>query len=211
MRTHFLYFGFIGTVLATCATPGATQTMNIPNRNVPTSDVSPISVQSCDVDAIAGNALLAKTGRLTIAFANDGSIVADLIRFRVTFAGHEATVRDTGRFAPGVTIRHNFRDTAGYYGSPLFGTSPRCTVDSVHFVDGTTWLAHGQFASVELTNSPNAASSTAPSAASTITPISEPSATTIAAQIQITSNVAAQCSAASALVSYRSPSRSLNI
>jgi len=187
IRTYGLYFGLIAAALATCVNPGASQTMNVPNRNVPTSDVSPISVQSCDVDAI-GNPLLAKTGRLTIAFANDASNVADLVRFRVTFAGHEATVRDTGQFAPGVTIRHVFRDTAGYYGSPLFGSSPRCTVESVHFIDGTTWLTHGQVAANnEPASLPNGTSSATPSSRSN------------------TTEVVAQCSTSSALVSYRAP------
>jgi len=186
IRTYLIYAGIIAAALGTCANPGATQTMNIPNRNVPTSDVSPISVQSCDVDAIAGNALLAKTGRLTIAFANDASNVADLVRFRVTFAGHEAMVRDTGQFAPGVTIRHVFRDTAGYYGSPLFGSSPRCTVESAHFIDGTTWLSHGQVAAnIEATGLPNNASSATP------TSVSSPT------------EAIAQCSTSSALISYR--------
>lgn len=187
IRTYGLYLGLIAAALATCVNPVVSQTMNVPNRNVPTSDVSPISVQSCDVDAI-GNPLLAKTGRLTIAFANDGSIVADLIRFRVTFAGHEATVRDTGQFAPGVTIRHNFRDTVGYYGSPLFGTSPRCTVDSVHFVDGTTWLTHGQAAT-------NSEPASLPNSISSVTPSSGSS----------TTGSVAQCSTSSALVSYHAP------
>jgi len=184
MRVHLLYAGIIAAALATCANPGATQTMNIPNRNVPTSDVSPISVQSCDVDAMAGsNPLLAKTGQLTIAFANDGSIIADLVRFRVTFVGHEAMVRDTGQFAPGVTIRHHFRDTAGYYGSPLFGASPRCTVESVHFIDGTTWLTRGQVAANdEATGLPSSATPTGGSS---------------------TTGTVAQCSTSSALISYR--------
>ncbi len=132
--------------------------MGIGNRNAPAPDVSPVSVESCDVRATTDNAIVSRSGGITIAFANDANTVADLIRFRVTFARHEATIRDVGKFVPGVTVRHRFRDTRGYYGSPLFDATPTCTVEAVHFIDGTTWLAHG----TPPAPTPNAAASSAP-------------------------------------------------
>ena len=49
-----------------------------------------------------------------------------------------AYIRDEGSVAPGVTVKHKFRQSEGELISPLFSHPDiRCSTESVHFADGT--------------------------------------------------------------------------
>ena len=87
--------------------------------------------------------LTKKTGLLTIKFTNEADKPATTVRFGVDLNGTEASVRDVGSFAPGVTISHDFKD---FLGSTQFIISreeqPKCHVAYVKFADGSTWTPH---------------------------------------------------------------------
>jgi membrane-associated protease RseP (regulator of RpoE activity) len=74
-------------------------------------------------------------------FTNEGRVPADLIRFRVDFGNESIAIRDSGIFSPGVTITHVYKHRGGnVYSSPLFAPAKlSCTVDAVHFKDGSDW------------------------------------------------------------------------
>jgi predicted metalloprotease with PDZ domain len=78
-----------------------------------------------------------------VVFTNEGRTAADLIRFRIDFGTESLAIRDAGSFAPGVTITHVFKRRGGnIYASPLFAPAKlRCSVDAVHFKDGSEWTS----------------------------------------------------------------------
>lgn len=97
---------------------------------------APVSVNEHLVTVNKG----ATTARFYHRFTNQGAVSADVVRFTVYLgSGNKPqTITETGTFSPGVGIdrEHNL---ASY----LFGSSrtPSCTVNYVHFTDGTSWTA----------------------------------------------------------------------
>jgi hypothetical protein len=49
--------------------------------------------------------------------------------------GDDFYLRDVGSFSPNVTVRHTFP------APQVFASGLTCRIESVHFVDGTTWQA----------------------------------------------------------------------
>jgi len=131
--------------LASEAPGAATQqspppTLNVTNTSNQAPSGPPVEIEDCKL-AMIGKLLVAKTGKLTIEFTNEGKVVADLLRFRVMWgADGVAFIRDQGSFAPGITVKHEFRQSEGELVSPLFSHPDlRCFLESAHFIDGTMW------------------------------------------------------------------------
>lgn len=137
-----LFPDFASAFQSPTPTPNAAPALGIPNKATAPLAGSPIQVESCYLD-YDGNALVATTGKLEIKFTNEGSVVADLIRFKVTWEqDHIAYIRDVGTFASGIEISHKFRETEGETFSPLLThLNVKCSVESAHFTDGSVWTA----------------------------------------------------------------------
>lgn len=111
---------------------------------------SPIIIDYCHIDYQQGPnvtpsaaiALTKKSGPLEIKFTNESSKVATTIRFGVTMEHETASIRDVGKFSPGITIHHKFQDFSGRT-KFIFSNEPqpKCTVQYVKFEDDTTWSA----------------------------------------------------------------------
>lgn len=122
------------------AAPSPAPILNVPNTSNVAPAGPPVEVEDCKLQSLGG-LLIAKTGKLQIEFTNEGSVAADLVRFRISWGSSEAAfIRDQGKFAPGITVKHEFRQSEGALISPLFSHPHlQCSVESVHFADGTQW------------------------------------------------------------------------
>jgi len=85
-------------------------------------------------------ALSKSTGQLKITVTNGIAREVTVDRFAVDLEGKVASIRDVGKFAPGITVDHGFKDFAG---STQFVFSrqlhPTCRVSYVKFADGSAW------------------------------------------------------------------------
>jgi hypothetical protein len=117
-------------------------TLNVPNTSTAPPSGSPVEVEDCKLH-YQGGLMLAKTGKLVIEFTNEGSVTADMVRFRIGWGTNDAAfIRDQGKFSPGVTVKHEFKQSEGALISPLFShPNLQCSVESVHFMDGSIWTA----------------------------------------------------------------------
>lgn len=103
-----------------------------------TSD--PISIDDCHINN--SRSFVSAYKPLAITFTNRRTVAADEVRFTVDYAGRIAHVADTGTFSHNIGIHHAFN---ALYGSLYYGAIPRsCTVDYVHFADGSTWTPQPQ-------------------------------------------------------------------
>jgi hypothetical protein len=137
-------------ILGNATIAGAQTPLGVPNTGNAPPAGSPIQIEDC-VAGNDGGALLAKSdGRFKIVFTNEGRVPADLIRFRVVFGDESFAIRDSGVFSPGVTITHAYKHRGGnVYSSPLFASAKLgCTVDAVHFKDGSEWTPAAAVASL---------------------------------------------------------------
>lgn len=95
---------------------------------------SPIAVNDCRISNT--RAFVSTYRPVALVFTNHGSVPANEIRFSVEYAGHTEHIIDKGTFAQNVRIEHTF---SGFYNVRFDGSSPRCSVDYVEFVDGSVW------------------------------------------------------------------------
>lgn len=132
----------IAAIVATTSSEALAQTpLGIPNTgNAPPSG-PPIQIEDCVAGGTGGAIISESDRRFKVVFTNEGRIAADLIKFRIDFGTESLAIRDVGTFAPGVTITHVFKKRGGnIYASPLFAPAKlRCSVDAVHFKDGSEW------------------------------------------------------------------------
>jgi hypothetical protein len=132
---------------------------------------SPVQIDLCRLDYNTGgagglgllgalSAMSKSTGQLKIKFTNESEREVSVVRFAVDLEGKAASIRDVGKFAPGVTVDHGFKDFAGST-QWVFSRQqhPTCHVSYVKFSDGTAWSLPD--APAELT-SPAPVSSAAP-------------------------------------------------
>lgn len=78
---------------------------------------------------------------IAIEFVNESKQPATLVNFAVDSSGDHFVIRDVGKFSPGVSIKHQYRNGQGQsFVLPAF-ISPKitCHVASVEFADGTVW------------------------------------------------------------------------
>ena len=132
--------GLLASGVSALADPTPPPTLGVPNMNPKPPSTGPVQVESCAL-RLHGNELAAKTGTIEVQFTNEGAVEADLVRFRFDWGSDStAYVRDVGKFTPGITVTHRFRQSAGEFVSPIFGKPKvRCSVESVHFSDGSVW------------------------------------------------------------------------
>jgi len=99
------------------------------------SPSDPISIDDCHINN--NRAFVSAFRPLAITFTNRRSVAADEVRFTVEYAGKMGHVADTGTVSQNIGIHHAFN---AFYGVPYSGFLPKsCTVDYVHFADGSVW------------------------------------------------------------------------
>jgi hypothetical protein len=78
---------------------------------------------------------------IAIEFVNETKQVATLVNFAVDSAGSHFVIRDVGKFSPGISIKHEYRNGQGQsFVLPAFiAPNVKCHVASVEFADGTVW------------------------------------------------------------------------
>jgi hypothetical protein len=111
---------------------------------------SPVQIDLCRLDYNTGaggfgafgliGALAKSTGQLKIKFTNEDTREILIVRFGVDLEGKTASIRDVGKFGPGVTVDHGFKDYAGTT-QFVFSRQPHpvCHVTYVKYADGTAW------------------------------------------------------------------------
>lgn len=96
---------------------------------------TPIAITQCVVNSSQMSASPYRV--LTLTFTNRDAVAADDARFTIEYAGQVVHVRDSGTFSSAVPIHANFNALRN---TSYRGSAPQaCTVDYVHFADGTTW------------------------------------------------------------------------
>ena len=76
---------------------------------------------------------------IIISFTNERPVSADVVSFTIKYGERTERVTDKGVFSQGVRIEHAFN---GFYNAQYRGPAPTgCTVDYVHFSDGSAWPA----------------------------------------------------------------------
>jgi hypothetical protein len=81
-----------------------------------------------------GNGELTRPGALDVTFRNTRDVAATEVFFGVSSGGmHLDNIRDTGTFAPNVTIRHEFPDQS-------YASDQNLSVTRVKFADGSVWV-----------------------------------------------------------------------
>jgi hypothetical protein len=112
---------------------------------------SPVQIDLCRLDytnngsgglGVIGllGAASKSTGQLKIKFTNESDRELSVVRFAVDLEGKAASIRDVGKFSPGITVDHGFKDFAGstqwVFSRQLH---PTCHVSYVKYADGTAW------------------------------------------------------------------------
>lgn len=121
------------------ASGSSAQSFGVPNTGNAPPTGSPIEIEDCKTGQTGGMLLAESDGNFDVEFTNEGNTTADLIRFEIDLGQERLFIRDAGKFSPGVTIKHRFRQRGGnFVSSPLFSPAAfHCSVAAVHFVDGT--------------------------------------------------------------------------
>ena len=122
-----------------------------PNNPVvtPSNGAPPVTINSCgpiinrnQTTNIAGIPIPVSTSSgIAIEFVNESAQTATLVNFAVHSAGDHFVIRDVGKFSPGVSIRHEFRNGQGQaFVLPAFiAPNVTCHITSVKFADGSVW------------------------------------------------------------------------
>lgn len=128
-------------ILALSAGPAAAQTFGVPNTSNAAPTGAPVQIEDCKTGQDGGLLIAQSDGNFEISFTNEGATTADLVRFQIELGQEQIFIRDAGKFAPGVTIKHRYRRRGGnVVSSPLLSpVSFHCSVAAVHFVDGSDW------------------------------------------------------------------------
>lgn len=94
----------------------------------------PISIDACYIPRNRGY-----TGfpSLALTFTNQRPVAADEVRFTIVYANKTAHVTDVGTFSQHIGIHHYFNSFENLLWNGFLPQS--CTVDYVHFSDGTVW------------------------------------------------------------------------
>jgi len=129
-----LLAGLAGAVTIAAASPSAPA--------VGYSTTLPVSVVSCEQNSFEIPAMLEgpnpaiRLDNLRISFVNRAALAATDVRFAVSTPTGTQTIDDAGSFGPGARISHDFSPAAG---GQNFSDTAKCAVESVTFIDGTTW------------------------------------------------------------------------
>jgi hypothetical protein len=87
------------------------------------------------------NVPVSTSAGIAIEFVNESKQTATLVNFAVDSNGDQFVIRDVGKFSPGVSIKHQYRNGQGQsFVLPAFiAPKIKCHVASVEFADGTVW------------------------------------------------------------------------
>ena len=138
--------GIVSGIFALAAQGAAAQsTLGVPNTGNAPPTGSPVQIEECTTGTDGGLLVSRSNARFKVVFTNEGRVQADLVVFRIDYGDESLQIRDAGKFDPGVTITHRFRNRGGnVISSPLFAPAPfRCSVSAAHFRDGTDWTPAG--------------------------------------------------------------------
>jgi hypothetical protein len=130
-----LLAGLAGAVTIAAAAPAASPAVGY-------STTLPVSVVSCEQSSLDIPAMLEgpnpaiRLDNLHISFVNRAGLAATDVRFAVSTPTGTQTIDDAGNFGPGARISHDFSPDAG---GQNFSDTAKCAVQSVTFVDGSTW------------------------------------------------------------------------
>jgi hypothetical protein len=98
---------------------------------------APVSLSGCHVSHAKGSA----NPIFHVQYLNNSKAAVDEIRFTTDFGtgNKPRTFSDKGTFAPGMPIMRSFNlVTHNHVG---LASKPQCTLQYVHFTDGTSWHA----------------------------------------------------------------------
>ncbi|MDQ2866332.1 MAG: hypothetical protein M3R51_08910 [Candidatus Eremiobacteraeota bacterium] len=134
-----------------------------------TDSSTPVSINSCgpmldktSQNSLFGIPLTSTSSGIQIVFTNESQKGADLINFAVNSNGDSFVIRDVGTFSPGIEITHRYRNGEGQaFVLPQF-VAPKlsCAVQSVHFIDGSSWRPGEAVAQTTSAAQPNRLSAT---------------------------------------------------
>lgn len=134
---------------------------------------APVTINSCGPDlnsnptngpSVAGIPLSTTSSGIKIEFVNESAKAADLVNFDVNSNGTHFVIRDVGKFSPGISIKHRYRNGSGQaFVLPAFiAPNIKCRVASVRFADGTSWTRGQSATGVAQPASPDASLSATP-------------------------------------------------
>jgi membrane-associated protease RseP (regulator of RpoE activity) len=103
------------------------------------SNGSPVTMNDCSFIYRVQD-FVRRVHRLKIEFTNESNKTADLVTFNVTSDIGGATIRDVGKYEAGAEVSHEYRQFYNVV-MPDLQENLHCTVQAVHFTDGTTWAA----------------------------------------------------------------------
>lgn len=154
---HYRLAIILALLVAATTCANADETFGVPNTNNAPPTGSPVQIEDCKAGQDGGMLVATTDGSFDIAFTNEGSTTANLIRFQIDLGQDRIYIRDAGTFSPGVTVNHRFRRRGGnVVSSPLFAPAKfQCSVASVHFIDGTDWTADRAVVTNSSTNRAN--------------------------------------------------------
>jgi hypothetical protein len=113
------------------------------------SSAPPVTINSCgpiidknqQQNFLGVSVPVSTSAGIAIEFVNESKQTATLVNFAVDSSGDHFVIRDVGKFSPGISIKHQYRNGQGQsYVLPAFiAPKIKCQVASVEFADGTVW------------------------------------------------------------------------
>jgi hypothetical protein len=144
MRGHRSFAGLIGA----CAIATIT-VWTFDSAASAAGSTPPVTINSCGpiIDKnqtqnyFGINVPVSTSAGIGIEFVNESKVTATLVNFAVDSNGDQFVIRDVGKFSPGVSIKHQYRNGQGQsFVLPAFiAPKIKCHVASVEFADGTVW------------------------------------------------------------------------
>jgi hypothetical protein len=144
MRGHRSFAGLIGA----CAIATIT-VWTFDSAASAAGSTPPVTINSCGpiIDKnqtqnyFGVNVPVSTSAGIGIEFVNESKLTATLVNFAVDSNGDQFVIRDVGKFSPGVSIKHQYRNGQGQsFVLPAFiAPKIKCHVASVEFADGTVW------------------------------------------------------------------------
>jgi hypothetical protein len=145
MRARHFSIGLfgVGSIVAAAALVAAASSA------VGATSTPPVTINSCGpiIDKnqtqnyFGVNVPVSTSSGIGIEFVNESKQTATLVNFAVDSNGDQFVIRDVGKFSPGVSIKHQYRNGQGQsFVLPAFiAPKIKCHVASVEFADGTVW------------------------------------------------------------------------
>jgi hypothetical protein len=127
----------LGTALAASVSAAGSAQTTVAYNNPPPVEVVRYSVEPARSFAIpsgfGGFMSVGGSGNITITFVNDRDVAAKRVRFAVRSGNTVENIVDSGTFATGTGITHEYSLDDG------LGSSAAVEVENVTFADGTVW------------------------------------------------------------------------